>query len=219
MEDYSKILYVAGDLVYGALFLIAVWGIFQIVLLIRRIDKKRFRDTQAEAAFVEQVRSQMRSGQFDQAITICQEPAHSERAVAQLAVLALQNRKLGLAKLRQMLGDRFEREVLAELQYGLSWVNTVVKAAPMLGLLGTVVGMIGAFGSIAGVKKGNLDHTVFARDISVALFTTAIGLVIAIPLVLCASLIIVRMRRLEDTVEDGVTHLLDEMAESFPEGE
>lgn len=214
MEDYSKILSVGGYLIYGGLFLIAVWGVFCVVLLIRRIDKKRFRDPQAESAFIDQVRSQLRAGQYDQAIAICQEPANSERAVAQLAVLALQNRRLGMAKLREMLGDRFEREVLAELQYGLSWINTVVKSAPMLGLLGTVVGMIGAFGSIAGVKRGNLDHTVFAGDISVALFTTAIGLVIAIPLVLCSSLIIVRMRRLEDNVEDGVTHFLDELAEN-----
>jgi biopolymer transport protein ExbB/TolQ len=214
MEDYSKIFNLAGNLIYVGLFLVAVWGVFCVVLLIRRIAKKGFRDSQAESTFIQQVRSQLRAGDYEQAIATCQEPSYSERAVAQLAVLALQNRNLGLAKLRPMLAERFERDVLAELQYGLSWINTVVKAAPMLGLLGTVFGMIGAFGSIAGAKRGNVDHTAFAGDIGLALYTTAIGLVIAIPLVLCTSLIVVRMRRLESTVEEGVSHFLDELGEN-----
>ncbi len=60
------------------------------------------------------------------------------------------------------------------------WVNLislVAQAAPMLGLLGTVFGMIGAFGQL---EKGNADPGALAGEISVALLTTMWGLVVAL---------------------------------------
>ena len=47
---------------------------------------------------------------------------------------------------------RAAHDVMADLEYRVSWVNTVIKAAPMIGLLGTVVGMMGAFGSLAAAE-------------------------------------------------------------------
>ena len=69
---------------------------------------------------------------------------------------------------------------LAQLGRHLRLIEAVVQAAPMLGLLGTVIGMIEAFGKVA-TGSGAADPTALAGGIWIALTTTAAGLAIAIP--------------------------------------
>lgn len=71
------------------------------------------------------------------------------------------------------------RQVVHELERFLNTLGTIASIAPLLGLLGTVVGMIQAFSAI--VEQGVGDPTILAGGISVALITTAAGLTIAIP--------------------------------------
>jgi biopolymer transport protein ExbB len=71
-------------------------------------------------------------------------------------------------------------ESLAVLQRNLRIVESVVQAAPMLGLLGTVIGMIEAFGKVSQ-GGGAADPAALAGGIWIALTTTALGLTIAIP--------------------------------------
>ncbi|NNC90216.1 MAG: MotA/TolQ/ExbB proton channel family protein [Akkermansiaceae bacterium] len=69
-----------------------------------------------------------------------------------------------------------------ENRKNMTWINyiaLVAQAAPMLGLLGTVLGMVGAFGTLA--QTGQADPTQLAGDISEALLTTMWGLITAIP--------------------------------------
>ena len=130
-----------------------------------------------------------------------------DRAMPQLALLALANRHIGYAKVRNMLTERFQRDVLADLEYRLSWVYTVIKAAPMVGLLGTVIGMMGAFYKLG--SRTDVSPDVLAQDIMLALITTACGLAIAIPLVLSTASINVRIRKMEDLVSSGLTRFLE----------
>src|SRR5690606_38557547 len=99
------------------------------------------------------------------------------------------------------------RDVLEDLETRLSWVNTVIKSAPMLGLFGTVLGMMGAFGKLATAT--NVEPTDLASDINTALITTAVGLAIAIPLILSVTMINVRIRKLEDLTAEGLTRFLE----------
>jgi biopolymer transport protein ExbB/TolQ len=130
-----------------------------------------------------------------------------KRAMSQLALLAIINREIGYAKVRQLLIDRFQRDVLADLEYRLSWVNTVIKSAPMIGLLGTVMGMMGAFRTLS--TGDNVAPDQLAGDIQLALVTTACGLAIAIPLLLASASINVRIRKMEDLVAAGLTRFLE----------
>ena len=68
---------------------------------------------------------------------------------------------------------------MSRLERGLVWLATVANVAPLLGFLGTVAGMIIAFGAIE--MAGEVDATLVAGGIKVALITTAAGLTIAIP--------------------------------------
>jgi len=62
----------------------------------------------------------------------------------------------------------------------INYISLIAQSAPMLGLFGTVLGMVGAFGTLAS-GDGSADPSALAGDISVALLTTLWGLVIAIP--------------------------------------
>jgi biopolymer transport protein ExbB len=80
----------------------------------------------------------------------------------------------------------------------------------MLGLLGTVLGMMAAFGKLAASQNVKPDQ--LAEDISFALITTAIGLAIAIPGTVCVASVNIRIRKLEDQVGAGMVRLLDSLA-------
>lgn len=191
-------------IIYSVLALIAVWGFFCVVLVWMRVSQKRFRSEQDQNEFLAALAHPLSQGNFNAAMQLCD---GDPRAMTQLVQLALANRRIGYAKVRQLLLDRLQRDVLADLEYRLSWVYTVIKSAPMVGLLGTVVGMMGAFGKLTA--GDSVDAGLLAEDIMLALVTTACGLAIAIPLVLCANSIHVQIRKLEDLISAGLTQFLE----------
>jgi len=71
------------------------------------------------------------------------------------------------------------RQVVHKLERFLNTLGTIAVISPLLGLLGTVVGMIQAFSAIVGTASG--EPALLAGGISVALITTAAGLMVAIP--------------------------------------
>ena len=79
----------------------------------------------------------------------------------------------------------------------------------MIGLLGTVMGMMGAFANLSSGEK--VDTIQMASDIQFALITTACGLAIAVPLVLATASINIRVRKMEDLVGWGLTRLFESM--------
>jgi biopolymer transport protein ExbB len=73
-----------------------------------------------------------------------------------------------------------------------------------------VLGMIAAFAKIASANRTGVDPSKLATDISFALITTAVGLMIAIPLVMCMASMQVRIGRLTDAVQHQLGRFLDE---------
>ena len=200
------VFYIIAVLIYTALALIALWGVFCVVMVWTRVGQKRFRSEAQQTEFLDTLEAPLKKGDFDTVVELCE---GDRRAMPQLVELAVENRGIGFTKVRQLVMDRFQRDVLADLEYRLSWVSTVIKTAPMVGLLGTVLGMMGAFATLASAE--NVDPTQLADDINVALRTTACGLAIAIPLVLCMASVNVRIRKMEDLLASGLTRFLDTM--------
>jgi biopolymer transport protein ExbB len=212
--DTGPILDLVGWLIYAAMAAAALFGVFQIVLIFRRIAQKRFRSPAASAEFLEECRGLLKQRKFEEIADLCDSPPFWAKAVPQLILVALANQDRSPTKLRKLLGERFEREILADLEYGMSWVATIIKSAPMLGLLGTVLGMIQAFGKIAAAGATGTDPKSLADDISFALITTALGLMIAIPLVMAGNVIHVRMGKLQDAVQQDLGEFLDDLSEA-----
>jgi len=195
-----------GQFVYLVLIVIALWGAYCAIMVWRRVASTRFADEEEQQDFLQELEQSLAARNYDAALELCES---DRRAMPQLALFALNNRELGFAKLKRRVAERFQQDVMADIEHRLSWVATVIKSAPMIGLLGTVMGMMGAFANIGA--GGTPDATKMANDISFALITTAWGLTIAVPLVLATASINVRIRKMEDLVGVG----LGRMFESF----
>ena len=96
----------------------------------------------------------------------------------QLVGTLVENRRAPYDELKEVLEDTGRRQLLG-LQRGLPALATIVGGAPLLGLLGTVLGMIQIFKAVATGGTGITEQ--LATGISQALITTATGLIIAIP--------------------------------------
>jgi biopolymer transport protein ExbB len=96
---------------------------------------------------------------------------------------------------------------MASLENGLVWLATVSNVAPLLGFLGTVIGMIQAFQAIE--QAGEVEATVVASGIKVALITTAAGLAIAIPINIMHNYFVTRIDRLVIDMEESAQTMID----------
>ena len=206
-----------GYVIYLVMALIALWGAYCVVMVAARVRQKQFVSEEQQTAFLEAVEEPLSRGEYGAAAEVCD---GDRRATCQLAELAINNRKLGFSKVKQLIADRFQRDVLQDLEYRLSWVYTVIKVAPMIGLLGTVLGMMAAFAKLA-IPNANVEVAKLAQDIQFALITTALGLTIAIPFVLCTAYINVQIKKMEDLVSYGVNQFLEIFREAsirYPKG-
>ncbi|MEM9352764.1 MAG: MotA/TolQ/ExbB proton channel family protein [Planctomycetota bacterium] len=202
-----------GYVVYGVLAALALWGAFCVIMVWRRVGQTRFVDEEDQEEFLGELEQALAAKNYDAAMELCE---GDRRAMPQLALYAINNRQLGYAKLRRRVSERFQQDVMSDIDHRLSWVSTVIKSAPMIGLLGTVMGMMGAFANLSSGEK--VDTIAMAKDIQFALITTACGLAIAVPLVLCTASVNVRLRKMEDLIGAGLGRLMESMKVLLPSG-
>ncbi len=100
-----------------------------------------------------------------------------------LYVGGLETSKQGLAAMRRAMANVIELEIYPDLNFLLPPILAIAKIATMVGLLGTVISMIGTFSDIEELRRKGGDITSQSGSIGLALFATALGLVTAIPLV------------------------------------
>lgn len=96
------------------------------------------------------------------------------------------------------------------LERGLVWISLFIAIAPMLGFMGTVIGMIQAFDMIAAV--GDLSPSVVAGGIKVALLTTVFGLIVAIILQILYNYIVNKIDGIVNKMEEASLGMVDVMA-------
>ena len=119
----------------------------------------------------------------------------------------------GLDRYNQGL-DSVEKAVVSygsvqtgQMESGLSWIGLFIALSPMLGFMGTVVGMIDAFDAIQAA--GDISPTLVAGGIKVALLTTLLGLIAAVILQLFYNYIIAKIDSLVNAMEDSSITLMD----------
>ncbi len=147
----------------------------------------------------------------EEGITTAQEICASTRGpVASIFHAGLMRVDRGLEHVEKAIENAGTIE-MSFLEKGLVWLATVANIAPMLGFLGTVSGMIGAFASIAAA--GDVNATIVASGISEALITTATGLAIAIPVQAAHNYFVSRIDRLIIDMEESANDLIDYLIE------
>jgi biopolymer transport protein ExbB len=96
---------------------------------------------------------------------------------------------------------------MGQLEKNVSWVSLFIALAPMLGFMGTVIGMIGSFNSIE--EAGSMDPSLVAGGIKVALLTTVFGLIVAIILQVFYNYIVSKIDSIVNDMEDASITLID----------
>jgi biopolymer transport protein ExbB len=113
----------------------------------------------------------------------------------------------------EMRVDEAILKELPKIEQGQSFLKLLVAVAPLLGLLGTVVGMIVTFQSIN--LFGTSDPKLMANGISQALMTTVLGLVVTVPILFCHSLLVARGQRLVQILQEKSLGALITAAEKY----
>ena len=168
-------------------------GIFMWVILLASISglaviiEKMYTFLSKEKKLSENEKNQLykalRTGKKEEILKLCKDKTDS---VSKSVTKIVSNMDINFAKLdnshRQVIEGIISESILeqtTELEKGMSLLGTVVNAAPQLGLLGTVTGMITAFSALT--RNGTSTTKIVAGGISEALYTTAFGLIVAIP--------------------------------------
>ena len=128
-------------------------------------------------AFTEALEKALKSGEHDRAEELCRK---NGSPFAQIMLAGLRERGEEWGLIRQAVEDAGEREI-AELRQNVRPLRIVSELSPLLGLLGTIQGMMGAFQNISANAGQSGKTELFAGDIFTALVTTGAGLIVAIP--------------------------------------
>lgn len=156
--------------------------------------------------FMPQLQDRLARDGVEGAVRFClEQPGMIPR---RLFVAGLESSKQGLAAVRRAMANVLELEILPELNFLLPSILAIAKIATMVGLLGTVISMIGTFSEIEEVRRKGGDITTQSGAIGLALFATALGLVTAIPLVFAHVLFKAWIGNFELKMKSAATKLL-----------
>lgn len=161
------------------------------------------RKSEGLQAEVEQL---VRAGKLDAAIQLCEETPGPVAAILLTGLTRIRQRDLTTSDVQQAIKTTGTVE-LGFLERGLIVLATVSNVAPLLGFLGTVAGMIIAFGEIA--EAGQVEASLVAGGIKIALITTAAGLIIAIPVNIAYNYFVSRIDKLIVQMEQGSAEILN----------
>jgi biopolymer transport protein ExbB/TolQ len=181
-----------------------IWGLYNVIMGFRRVKELSFGDHDEQAEFVDEVAEKLEANEFEEVEALT---ADDSRALPQLIELSVVNRQLKYDQIRQVVMEILQRDVMGDLEYRTNWIATTVKCGPLLGLFGTVLGMMAAFGRIGSGEK--VQPYMIAHDISVALVCTAMGLGTAIPFNFLLASLTTRIRVLQDSLGAGLMRVLD----------
>lgn len=183
----------------GALLLTLIFG---LALAIERIIYLNLATTNTQKLLV-QVEDALETGGVDAAKEICR---NTRGPVASIFYQGLDRADEGVEAAEKSLVS-YGSVQMGLLEKNLSWISLFIAIAPMLGFMGTVIGMIEAFDQIR--MAGNVSAQLVAGGIQIALITTVTGLIIAVILQIFYNYILSKIDGLVNTMEDSSISLVD----------
>jgi biopolymer transport protein ExbB len=162
-----------------------------------------FRASSDTGRLMETVRDSVMSGNVKTAIELAE---NTPGPAAAVIANGLRNYKLDQSEIERTMEELALAEV-PELSKRLAWLDTIVTLAPLMGLLGTVTGMIRAFHFVGGAGAKNI--TAVTGGVAEALYATATGLTVAIVSLVFYNLLTDKVREIVGTMELRATQLLN----------
>ncbi len=181
--------------------------IFGLAIAIERIIYLNLATTNTEK-LLKQIEEALAKGGVESAKEICR---NTKGPVASIFYQGLLRMDEGIEVVEKSVVS-YGSVQMSQMESGLSWIGLFIAIAPMLGFLGTVIGMVGAFDAIQAA--GDISPNVVAGGIKVALITTIGGLIVAIILQLFYNYIVSKIDSIVVSMEDASISLIDILVKS-----
>ncbi len=198
--QYMKEKFIEGDPKFMVLVLAAL--ILGLALCIERVIYLNMATTNTDK-LLNSIESALESGGIEEAKEVCR---NTKGPVASIFYQGLDRSSEGIEMVEKSV-VAYGSVQMGLLEKGLSWISLFIALAPMLGFLGTVIGMIGAFDAIAAAN--NIEPKIVAGGIQQALITTVAGLFVAIILQIFYNYIVSKIDGLVNQMEDASISLID----------
>ncbi|MDG1767179.1 MAG: MotA/TolQ/ExbB proton channel family protein [Flavobacteriales bacterium] len=195
-----KRLFIEGGANFMAFVLICL--IFGLALAIERIIYLNMATTNT-SKLLASIENALQSGGVAAAKDVCR---NTSGPVASIFYQGLDRSGGSTQDVAKAIEDNGSVE-MAKLERGLSWISLFIALAPMLGFMGTVIGMIGVFDKIA--EANTINASIVAGGIKVALITTVSGLVVAIILQVFYNYILSKIDSIVLDMEESSMDLID----------
>jgi len=180
------------------LSILAVYIFFERYFVIQKASKM-------DNHFMEQITQFIKDGKIGEALSYCDGYQHP---VARMI-------KKGISRIGRPLNDvnaaieNVGKLEVAKLEKGLVTVATTAGAAPMLGFLGTVMGMIRAFYDMASIEGGNISVSLLSNGIYTAMVTTVAGLIVGILAYLAYNFLVAKVEKVVNNLEVSTMEFMD----------
>ncbi len=192
--------FIEGDPGFMGIVLLAL--ILGLALVIERIIYLNLSTTNTKK-LINKVETALETGGIEAAKDICRD---TRGPVASIFFQGLDRYDEGLENVEKAIVS-YGGVLMGRLEKGLSWIALFIALAPMLGFMGTVIGMIQAFDTIEAV--GDISPAVVAGGIKVALLTTVFGLIVAIILQIFYNYCVAKIDSIVNDMEDSSISFID----------
>lgn len=200
LHQTVKRYFIEGGATFMAFVLVCL--IFGLALAIERIIYLNMATSNSKQ-LVEDIEDALNGGGVESAKEVCR---NTRGPVATIFHQGLDRSAGDYQEVAKAIEDYGSVE-MSKLERGLSWISLFISLAPMLGFMGTVIGMIGAFDDIA--EANTINASIVAGGIKVALITTVSGLIVAIILQIFYNYILSKIDSIVLDMEESSMDLVD----------
>ncbi|MDD2278006.1 MAG: MotA/TolQ/ExbB proton channel family protein [Bacteroidales bacterium] len=183
----------------GVILLVLILG---LALAIERIIYLNLASTNTDK-LLKKIEEAMKQGGVEAAKEVCR---NTRGPVASIFYQGLDRSEEGIEVVEKTVVT-YGSVQMGQLESGLTWIALFIALAPMLGFMGTVIGMIEAFDAIE--VAGDISPSLVAGGIKVALITTVFGLIVAMILQVFYNYLVSKIDKLINTMEDTSISLVD----------
>ena len=170
-----------------------IMGVFGLAVTVDRIYVLYFKQSVDARKFFAELQKRVMADKIDDAIRLC-----NDAPLPMIVKHGLMKAEMGVDAIEIAINEK-ATELIPLIEHRTHYLSMVANAATMLGLLGTVSGMILCFRAVAGVEPSK-KATILAQGVSVAMNSTALGLMVAVPCIVIYSVIQAKSMKLVEDI-------------------
>lgn len=186
-----------------------MWVLVALAAVMIFIFVERFiairKATTIDKNFMNRIRDFISEGNIDAAIDLCR---RTDSPIARMVEKGIERIGRPMGDIQTSIENVANVEV-AKLESGLPWLSSIAGGAPMIGFLGTVVGMVQVFIDMSANQSGTIELAQLSSGMYVAMVTTVGGLIVGIPAYFAYNYLVARIEKLVFRMEASTIAFMD----------